>query len=90
MAVLSARGLMTEGDVYHARSTIGSEFVCRIARRVEVGGRPGDHADYFRPGLDYRRQPVYARSQRSVALGLSAAGYLAPFKDDWPRLGEAI
>ena len=40
MAVLSARGLMREGDVYRARSIIGSEFVCRIARGTTVGGRP--------------------------------------------------
>jgi trans-L-3-hydroxyproline dehydratase len=40
MATLSARGLMAEGDVYRARSIIGSEFVCRIARRTAVAGRP--------------------------------------------------
>ena len=42
MATLSARGLMTEGDVYRARSIIGSEFVCRIARRDRgsPAGRP--------------------------------------------------
>ncbi len=39
MATLSARGLMAEGDVYRARSIIGSEFVCRIARRTAVAGR---------------------------------------------------
>ena len=40
MAILSARGLMREGDVYRARSIIGSEFVCRIARLGRIGGRP--------------------------------------------------
>ena len=40
MATLSARGLMAEGDVYRARSIIGSEFVCRIARRTAIAGRP--------------------------------------------------
>ena len=40
MATMSARGLMNEGDVYRARSIIGSEFVCRIARDAAVGGRP--------------------------------------------------
>ncbi|HEY1780721.1 MAG TPA: proline racemase family protein [Roseiarcus sp.] len=40
MATLSARGLMGERDVYRARSIIGSEFVCRIARGATVGGRP--------------------------------------------------
>jgi Proline racemase len=36
IATLSARGLMTEGDVYRARSIIGSEFVCRTA----IGRQP--------------------------------------------------
>jgi proline racemase len=40
MAVLSARGLMNEGDVYRARSIIGSEIVCCIARRTAIGPRP--------------------------------------------------
>jgi trans-L-3-hydroxyproline dehydratase len=39
MATLSTRGLMGEGDVYRARSIIGSEFICRIARKTTVGGR---------------------------------------------------
>ncbi len=40
MAALSARGLMKPGDIYRARSIIGSEFVCRIARETKVAGRP--------------------------------------------------
>jgi proline racemase len=40
MATLAARGSMTESDVYRARSIIGSEFLCRIARPTTVGGRP--------------------------------------------------
>ena len=40
MAALAARGLMGEGDVYRARSIIGSEFVCRIARPAQIAGRP--------------------------------------------------
>jgi trans-L-3-hydroxyproline dehydratase len=40
MATLSARGLITEGDVYRARSIIGSEFVCRIARSTKIASRP--------------------------------------------------
>jgi trans-L-3-hydroxyproline dehydratase len=39
MAALSARSLMTESDVYRARSIIGSEFACRIARKTTIGGR---------------------------------------------------
>jgi proline racemase len=40
MATLSTRGLMAEGDIYRARSIMGSEFVCRIARRTAIGSRP--------------------------------------------------
>ncbi|HEY3624275.1 MAG TPA: proline racemase family protein [Roseiarcus sp.] len=40
MATLSARGLMAEGDIYRARSIIGSEFVCRFARGTAIGSRP--------------------------------------------------
>jgi Proline racemase len=40
MAALSVRGLMKESDVYRARSIIGSEFVCRIARRAQIRCRP--------------------------------------------------
>ena len=40
MATLSAHGLMGEGDVYRARSIIGSEFICRIACPTTIGGRP--------------------------------------------------
>ncbi len=82
MAVLSARGLMTEGDVYRARSIIGSEFVCRIARRAEIGGRPGI---------------VPIISGRAWITGLSQymldpndpwpCGYR--LADTWPRLGQA-
>jgi proline racemase len=40
MATLNARGLMEPGDVYRARSIIGSEFLCRIARLTAIAGRP--------------------------------------------------
>jgi len=40
MAALRARGFMEIGDIYRARSIIGSEFVCRIARETAVAGRP--------------------------------------------------
>jgi trans-L-3-hydroxyproline dehydratase len=39
MATLNARGLMKPGDVYRARSIIGSEFLCRIARLTTIAGR---------------------------------------------------
>jgi proline racemase len=40
MATLSARRLMKPSDVYRARSIIGSEFLCRIARLSTIAGRP--------------------------------------------------
>jgi proline racemase len=83
MATLSARGLMTEGDVYRARSIIGSEFVCRIARPTTIGGRPGI---------------VPVISGRAWITGVSQyildpadpwpSGYR--LSDTWPRIREAI
>jgi trans-L-3-hydroxyproline dehydratase len=72
MATLSARGLMGEGDVYRARSIIGSELICRIARPTTIGGRPAIIPAVFWKGLDHRRKPVYAGPGRSVALRLPA------------------
>jgi trans-L-3-hydroxyproline dehydratase len=40
MATLHARGLMKPGDLYRARSIIGSEFLCSIAREIVIAGRP--------------------------------------------------
>jgi proline racemase len=39
MAALAAHGFMKTGDVYRARSIIGSEFICRIAGETKVPGR---------------------------------------------------
>lgn len=40
MALLAARGRMTEGQCFHARSIIGSRFTGRIVGHSTVGGRP--------------------------------------------------
>ena len=40
MAVLHAQGRMAVGDVYRARSIIGSEFVCGIESVTTLGDRP--------------------------------------------------
>ena len=76
MAVLIARGLMAWGDVYRARSIIGSEFVCRIARPTTIGGRQGI-VQLFRAGPGLPVQSVYAGRGRSVAVRLPAIGYMA-------------
>jgi len=39
MAVLHAQGLMAVGDVYRARSIIGSEFVCSITATTTLGDK---------------------------------------------------
>jgi trans-L-3-hydroxyproline dehydratase len=39
MAVMAARGAFKAGEIYRARSIIGSEFVCRIARETSIAGR---------------------------------------------------
>ena len=39
MAVLHAQGRMNPGDVYRARSIIGSEFVCGIESITSLGGK---------------------------------------------------
>jgi hypothetical protein len=63
---------MEEGDIYRARSIIGPD---RLADHA--GGPARHHPGCFWKGLDYRRQPVYAGSRRSVAFRLPAFGYMA-------------
>jgi len=40
MATLVARDLLGVGEVYRARSIIGSQFICRVARKTTIAGRP--------------------------------------------------
>lgn len=81
MAVLHARGIMTPGMVYRARSIIGSEFVCGIEQETQVGDQPaiiptvsgrawitGTHQHMLDPGDPWPR------------------GYRVG--DTWPSLGE--
>jgi len=83
MATLSTRGLMAEGDIYRARSIIGSEFVCRIARRTAVGSRPA-----IVPIISGR---VWITGVSQYMLDPAdpwPSGYR--LADTWPRLREAI
>ena len=76
MARLHARGLMKLGDLYRARSIIGSEFDCRIARddrRRPAGDR--SRSSPAEPGSP--ASPAHARSGRSLARGLSARRHVA-------------
>lgn len=43
MAVLHRKGIMTLDDTYHARSLIGSEFLCGIDAVTTVGNSPAIH-----------------------------------------------
>jgi proline racemase len=83
MAVLSARGLMTEGDVYRARSIIGSEFVCRIARKTAVGGRPA-----IAPIISGRAWITGVSQYMLDPADPWPSGYR--LSDTWPRIREAI
>lgn len=43
MALLHARGEMQPGDIYRARSIIGSEFICGIEEVTSIGDKPAIH-----------------------------------------------
>jgi proline racemase len=83
MATLSARGLMTEGEVYRARSIIGSEFVCRIARRTTIGARPA-----IVPIISGRAWITGVSQYMLDPADPWPSGYR--LADTWPRLREAI
>jgi proline racemase len=83
MATLSARGLMTEGDVYRARSIIGSEFLCRIARRATIGGRPA-----IAPIISGRAWITGVNQYMLDPADPWPSGYR--LADTWPRLGGSI
>ncbi len=83
MAVLSARGQMAEGDVYLARSIIGSEFVCRIARRATIR-RPAGH----RPLISGRAWITGVSQYMLDPADPWPSGYR--LSDTWPRIREAI
>jgi hypothetical protein len=52
-------------------------FVSRIARQAGIGGRKSIVPIISSPGLDYRRQAVYARPGQSMAVRLMAIGSVA-------------
>ena len=82
MAVLIARGLMAWGAVYRARSIIGSEFVCRIARPTTIGGRPG-----IVPIISGRAWITGVNQYMLDPDDPWPSGYR--LADTWPRLREA-
>jgi proline racemase len=79
MATLNARGLMRVGDIYRARSIIGSEFVCRIARETTLGDRPA-----IVPVLSGRAWITGVHQHMLDPADPWPAGYR--LADTWPRL----
>ena len=81
MATLAARGLMSGWR--HLPRPLNHRFGVSLPDRPPRprSGPAGHRSDHFRQGLDYRRQPVYARPGRSVALGLPARGHLAALRE---------
>jgi trans-L-3-hydroxyproline dehydratase len=83
MATFNARRLMTEGDVYRARSIIGSEFVCRIVRRTTIAGRPG-----IIPAVSGKAWITGVSQYMLDPADPWPSGYR--LSDTWPRIREAI
>jgi proline racemase len=80
MAILHARGLMTIGEIYRARSIIGSTFDCRIAGETTVAGRPA-----IQPVISGRAWITGTHQHMLDPADPWPAGYR--LADTWPRLG---
>jgi trans-L-3-hydroxyproline dehydratase len=80
MAILHARGLMTIGEIYRARSIIGSTFDCRIAAETTVAGRPA-----IQPVISGRAWITGTHQHMLDPADPWPAGYR--LADTWPRLG---
>ena len=79
MATLHTRGLMKAGDVYRARSIIGSEFICHIARETTLAGRPA-----IVPVISGRAWITGVHQHMLDPADPWPAGYR--LADTWPRL----
>ena len=80
MAALHARGRMKVGDLYRARSIIGSTFDCRIAAEARVAGRPA-----ILPVISGRAWITGSHQHMLDPADPWPAGYR--LADTWPRLG---
>jgi trans-L-3-hydroxyproline dehydratase len=80
MATLFARGLMTSGDLYRARSIIGSTFDCQIASETAIAGRPA-----IRPVISGRAWITGTHQHMLDPADPWPSGYR--LADTWPRLG---
>jgi trans-L-3-hydroxyproline dehydratase len=82
MATMAERGMMKPGDVYRARSIVGSEFVCRIARETTIAGR-----EAIVPVVSGRAWITGVHQHMLDPADPWPAGYR--LSDTWPRLGGA-
>ena len=80
MAALHARGRMKVGDLYRARSIIGSTFDCWIAAEASVAGRPA-----ILPVISGRAWITGTHQHMLDHSDPWPAGYR--LADTWPRLG---
>jgi trans-L-3-hydroxyproline dehydratase len=80
MAALHARGQMKVGDLYRARSIIGSTFDCRIAAEASVAGRAA-----ILPVISGRAWITGTHQHMLDPADPWPAGYR--LADTWPRLG---
>ena len=80
MAVLHAKGKLTEGEPYTGISILGSEFHCRIAATAEIGGRAA-----IVPEISGRAWLTGQRTEWLDPDDPFPAGYR--LSDTWPRLG---
>ncbi len=79
MATLYARRQMKGADVYRARSIIGSEFVCHIARETTLAGRPA-----IAPVISGRAWITGVHQHMCDPADPWPSGYR--LADTWPRL----
>jgi proline racemase len=79
MATLHARGLLRPGELYRARSIIGSTFDCRIAAETIVAGRPA-----ITPTISGRAWITGVHQHMLDPADPWASGYR--LSDTWPKL----
>ena len=81
MAVMRAKGEMQVGDLYLARSIIGSEFLGRIEADTTLGGKPA-----IIPSITGRAWITGTRQEMLDPADPWPSGY--KLSDTWPRIGK--
>lgn len=81
MAVLRARGQLRVGETFVGRSIIGSEFICRVVKDLELAGRPA-----IRPEIAGTAWITGTHQHTLDPDDPYPAGYR--LSDTWPMLGR--